>query len=416
MEVELNELEGTPIETKGGVLRAFRHRNFALFFWGQLISMLGTWSQTLAISWLVWRITGSALWLGLIGFTIQFPTLILGLHGGAAADRFDRLRSLTLMQVLLMLQAAALAALTLTHVVQLWQIFALSIALGSFYAFEFPIRQAFVMDIVGKRDLLNAVSLTAAMFHLTRTLGPVVAGAIVAWKGEGICFLFNAATFIALIAALKMMNRTQIPAVARSSEPMGRAIKEGLRHMSRVPSAKLGLLLVTILSGIGMQFTTLMPIFADHVYGGGAAQLGLLMGASGVGSLTGALWLARRQSQERLLTLAATSGVMFSLALIAFGNVPTITAALPILVLIGLSLTLAFSSIGTMLQHKTPDHLRGRMMSLYTMTFMGSAPFGSIMAGALARVIGVQMTVAASGVICLVVVFWILLRAKSIEA
>ncbi|MFA4874644.1 MAG: MFS transporter [bacterium] len=416
MEGELREAASLPIEATRGIWRAFRHRNFNLFFFGQLISMIGTWSQTLALSWLVWQLTHSAIWLGVIGFTIQFPILVFGLPGGAMADRFDRLRSLTLMQTLCMLQALALAALTIMGRIELWQVVALSFALGSVYSFEFPIRQAFVMDIVGKRDLLNAVSMTAAMFHFTRILGPTVAGAIVAWKGEGICFLFNAATFLALITALAFVDRSKMQPVKRASEPLGRAIMEGLRHMSSVPAAKLSLVLVAVLAGIGMQFTTLMPIFADKVYGGGAVQLGWLMGASGIGALSGAFWLARRASSERLLLLAAVSGVIFSLSLIAFGIVPTILAALPILVIMGLCLTLAFSSVGTLLQHRTPDHLRGRMMSLFTITFMGVGPFGSILAGVLAKAIGAQITLAACGAFCLMVGLFVLYRARSIDS
>jgi MFS family permease len=412
MDVELQEAQAEAVAVPNDMWRAFRHRNFSLFFWGQLVSMIGTWSQMLAYSWLVWKMTHSPVWLGVIGFTSQVPTLLLGLPGGALADRFDRLRSLSLMQTLCMLQAVLLGILTLSGVIELWHLVALSAVLGSVYAFEFPIRQAFVMDVVGKRDLLNATSLVAAMFHLTRMLGPTVAGAIVAWKGEGICFLFNAATFLALIGALAMVRRREMLPVARAEEPMGRSILAGLAHLRSVPEAKHGLFLIAILAGIGMQYTTLMPIFADQIFGGGAVQLGWMMGASGAGALAGGIWLARRSSSERLLSLAGATAVVFSAALTAFGLVPVFEISLGILVVMGFGLTVAFSSVGTFLQHRTPDHLRGRMMSLYTMTFLGLSPFGNLVAGGMARAIGAPLTVAITGAVCFVAGAWTVARSR----
>ncbi len=411
MEIQLQEAAATTAaEAEHSVWRAFRHRNFSLFFWGQLISMIGTWSQTLALSWLVWRLTGSAVWLGVINFVMQLPMLFFGLPGGVAADRYDRHRSLTLMQGLCMLQALILAALTMTGRIELWHVVVLSATLGTVYAFEFPIRQAFVMDLVGKRDLLNANALAAGMFHVTRILGPTVAGIIVAWKGEGICFLFNAATFLFLIGALWMMDRSRIARVPHEPQPLGRSIMEGLRHIRELKGVAAALLIVAIVAGIGMQYTTLLPIFADQVFGGGAVQLGWLMGASGAGSLLGAFLLARRSSQERLMTLASISSLAFAVSLIAFGLMRWLIPSLGVLFLMGLTLTLTFSSIGTYLQHRSPDHLRGRMMSLFSITFMGFGPFGSLLAGLAAREIGAPLTVAASGVICLFVGFGVILR------
>lgn len=413
MEIELQEAAETTVpKDEHGVWRAFRHGNFKLFFWGQLISMIGTWSQTLALSWLVWRLTSSALWLGIINFAMQIPMLFLGLPGGVAADRYDRHRMLTLMQALCMLQALILAGLTLTGRIELWHVVLLSTTLGVVYAFEFPIRHAFVMDLVGKRDLLNANALASGMFHLTRMLGPTVAGIIVAWKGEGICFLFNAATFLFLIAALWRMDRSKILRVHHEPQPLIRSILEGLRHVRALQGVAAALLVVVLVSAIGMQYTTLLPMFADVVFGGGAVQLGWLMGASGAGSLLAAFLLARRRSQERLMTLASVSAIAFSVSLIAFGLTRWLLPSLGILFLMGLTLTLTFSCIGTFLQHRSPDHLRGRMMSLYSITFMGFGPFGSLLAGLAAREIGAPLTVAISGIICLPVGFWVLMRRK----
>lgn len=394
------------------LFRAFHHRNFALFFFGQTVSMIGTWSQMLAISWLVWRMTHSAIWLGIIGFATQAPMLVLGLPGGAVADRFDRLKSLNLMQVLCMLQAFLLGALTLTGEIKLWQVLCLAVFLGMVYSFEFPIRQSFVMDMVGKHDLLNAVSLNSAMFHATRILGPVAAGGIVAWAGEGICFIFNGATFIVLIIALFLVNRDALLHTHHVSSSLKDSILEGLRHMWGHRESKLALIIVAIISGIGMQFTTLMPIFADEIYKGGAVYLGYLMGAGGTGALTGALWLAKRGSSEKLLHLALKASVIFSLALIAFSFTTHLWLALPSISIVGFFLTIILSGINTLLQHATPDHLRGRMMSLFTITFVGLSPFGGLVAGFTAQEIGSPLTLAICGAVCLISSFLIWIRSR----
>lgn len=386
----------------GGAFRTLRNRNFSLFFWGQLISMIGTWSQMLAVSWLIWRLTESAMWLGIANFAVHIPCVFLGLPAGFVADRYDRLTVLTVMQALCMLQAVALAWLTLTGTVQLWHVIAFGFFLGSVYAFEIPIRQAFVMDLVGKRDLLNAVALVAAMFHLTRMLGPTVAGAIVAWKGEGVCFLFNAATFLALIGALLLVRRGEMMSISRTHERMFRSIKEGLIEARRKPRVLTSLMLVAVLAGIGMQYTTLLPIFADRIFGGGAAELGWMMGVSGAGSLISAILLARRRSSEGMLSLASKSSLVFSSVLIALGLTHNFYVALAIFAIMGFTLTLSFSCINTLLQHATSDHMRGRMMSLYSITFMGIFPFGSLAAGAMAKAFGAQLTVMVAGMICLI--------------
>jgi len=396
----------------GGAFRTFRHRNFSLFFWGQLVSMIGTWSQMLAVSWLIWRLTESAMWLGIANFAVHVPSVFLGLPAGHIADRHDRLRMLTILQSLCMLQAVLLAWLTITGAVMLWHVIALGAFLGSVYAFEIPIRQAFVMDVVGKRDLLNAVSIVAAMFHLTRMLGPSVAGAIVAWKGEGICFAFNAATFLALIGALLFVRRSEMITPPRTTEPMIRSIKAGLKEARRIPDAIPSLVLVALLAGIGMQYVTLLPMFAAKVLGGGAVELGWLMGASGAGSLAGALWLARRRSSEGLLALSADMSIVFSLTLISLGFISNLHVALPAMFVMGACLTIAFSCVGTLLQHGTSDHMRGRMMSLYAMTFMGLFPFGSLAAGSLANAFGASITVVAAGLTTLLTGGIIWMRAK----
>lgn len=382
------------------MFRAFKHKNFGLFFTGQSVSLIGTWSQGLAISWLVWRITHSASWLGFINFVVQFPILILGLVGGFAADRFDRHRGLAILQIMCMLQATALALLTLTGRITLWQIVILSIFLGIVYSFEFPFRLAFVQDMVGREDLLNAISLNAAMIHSTRMMGPVVAGFVVALFGEGICFLFNAATFLALIIALLCMNRQKLYYTRYQRMPMWHSIAEGLRHIWSVKNARYSIILVAVVSIFGMPFIALLPIFADEIFKGGALHLGWMMGASGFGSLVGALWLARRNSHEGLLNLAARSSFIFSLGIVAFAFSNRLPLTLAALAIASFFLTITFASINTLLQHTAPDRLRGRIVSLFSTAFMGFAPIGSLLGGFLAREIGASHTVALCGATC----------------
>ncbi|MFA4874383.1 MAG: MFS transporter [bacterium] len=404
----LNATLHTP--ARRDILRSFKHRDFSIYFAGQTISMIGTWSQMLAVSWLVWRMTGSPLWLGVVGFAMQLPTLILGLAGGALADRFERAPALRAVQILSMLQALALAWLTISGALQLWHILILCLALGTIYAFEFPVRLALVADVVGKDDLLNATSLTNASTHVSRVLGPAIAGLIVAWKGEGACFLFNAAAFLAFIAALSMMERVQRTTAGRESKSVINSIKEGLAYLRAIPDARISIALIAALAGIGMQFTTLMPMFAQEVFGGGARQLGWLIAASAVGSLLGALWLAARPDATHLLGLAARSALVFSIALIVFAIAGSIYPAMALLAIMGLCFTISFSSMATLIQREAPDHMRGRMMGLYTMAYMGIGPIGYLLAGFSARMIGAQPTVAISGLICLVASAWIVAR------
>jgi MFS family permease len=400
--MEIREASTVPVYVRYPILRAFKHRNFRIFFAGQSISSIGTWSQAVAIYWLVWRLTGEPFWLGFVGFAIQIPMLMFGLVGGACADRLDRLRALTILQTLCIAQAIALATLTFTGVVRLWHVMALAFFLGVVNAFELPPRQAFVMDMVGKRDLLNAVSLNAAMLHSSRIVGPVAAGFIVGLAGEGMCFAFNAATFLALIAALLMIDRDTLIIPRRQAESFWQAVWAGLHYILREPSAKLALVVLATISIAGFPFVALMPIFADKIYGGGAIQLGLLIGASATGALLGALTLARIQDTDGLLVLCSKAACFFGVSLFIFSRMEQLWLGMATLLLVGFSSTIIFWPINTLLQHVAPDHLRGRMMSLFTIAFMGMAPFGSLAAGIAARWIGAPNTVAAGAIICLV--------------
>jgi len=415
MEMKIEESMEISDISKSGMFRAFRHRNFALFFGGQSISFIGTWSQVVAISWLVWRLTHDSFWLGFATFAVQAPMLVLGLLGGAMADRIDRLNGLRITQILCMIQAGALALLTLTGVVELWHVIVLALFLGTVYSLEFPIRQTFVMDMVGKGDLLNAISLNAAMIHSTRVIGPVIAGFVVGLVGEWACFTLNSATFLALIAALFMIDRRKLITQRESEGPFWKSIAEGLRYMIRESEVKLSLSIIMLVSIAGFPYVALMPIFADKIYGGGALQLGWLMGASAIGAFIGALVLARLKNTDGLLTLCTKSLLLFGVALLIFSRLQDIWSAMLALTVVGFSLTLVFSSINTLLQHTAPTHLRGRMMSMFMVAFMGMAPFGSLFGGILAKRIGAQDTVAVGAVICCIYGIFTWLKVRGMK-
>lgn len=380
--------------------RAFDHRNFRLFFSGQTISLLGTWSQQLAISWLVWKMTRSPAWVGAIGFMLQFPMLLAGIPAGVFADRYDRLRSLKFLQAACMVQALILAALTISGHVKLWQVASLSVALGFLYSLEFPVRQSFIMDVVGKGDILSAVSLNAAMVHTTRVAGPMIAGLIVAWSGEGPCFLFNALTFIFLIACLLLVDRRQMVVVETDKKAFLHSLSEGVRYMRGDRQIKFTLLIIAVVSLFGMPVLHLMPIFADAVFGGGAVELGWLMGSGAAGSLVGAIWLARRKTPDGLLSLAASSLILTGIALVIFSIAPSLKFALPTIAAAGCFQTITISSCITLFQDLAPDNLRGRIMSFLTTAFMGFAPIGSLACGFAAMEFGAPLTITVCGIGC----------------
>jgi len=385
----------------GDALRALRHRNFRLFFVGQIISLVGTWMQSIAESWLVYRLTGSAAKLGMVGFCAQIPVFLIAPLGGIAADQTNRRRTLVATQSASMVLALLYAALTLSHRIQVWEIFVLAAALGVVNGFDIPTRQAFVVDMVGKEDLMNAIALNSSMFNGARILGPAIAGILVASIGEGWCFFANGVSYVAVIASLLMMavpyRRVETP----SASPF-RRIAEGFRFTATTgPIAGL-LLLLGVVSLAGMPYAVLMPIFADRVLHGGARALGILMSASGVGALLGAFSLALRRDIRGLGRWVATAAGAFGAALIAFSFSHTIWVSAALLIPVGYSLMVEMASSNTLIQAMVPDRLRGRVMAVYSMMFMGMAPIGALLAGLAAHGFGAAETVAAGGVLCIV--------------
>src|SRR6266481_4608116 len=394
-----------PGESRWSVgMRALKHRNFQLFFSGQLVSLVGTWMQTVAQSWLVYRITKSSLLLGSVGFASQIPVFLMAPIGGMVADRVNRHRIVIATQAAAMILALILATLTLANIVTVPEIFVLAALLGVVNAFDIPGRQSFLVDMVGKEDLMNAIALNSSMFNGARVIGPAIAGILVAKIGEGWCFFANGVSYIAVIIGLLLMKVRSVPRISNRS-PIEDII-EGFRWVNRTKIIRSLLFLIGLVSLVGMPYTVLMPVFADKILHGGARGLGILMGATGVGALFGALTLAAKTGIKGLgrwvtITCAALG---ISLFLFSFSTSFWLSAAL--LLPCGYSMMLQMACSNTLIQTLVPDHLRGRVMSLYSMMFMGMAPFGAFFGGALANRIGAPMTVAVGGIACVVGAIW----------
>jgi len=385
-------------------LRALRHRNFRLFFSGQIVSLTGTWMQSVAQAWLVYRLTGSSFLLGAVGFAGQFPVFLVAPFGGIAADRTNRLRLVIATQTASMILAAILAWLTLTHRVDKWDVLILAGLLGVVNAFDIPARQSFLIDMVGKEDLMNAIALNSSMFNGARVVGPAVAGILVARIGEGWCFAANAISYIAVIAGLMMM-RVECPRRSDSDSPLA-DIVAGFQWVYRTRIIRALLVLLGLVSLVGMPYTVLMPIFADRILRGGARGLGILMGATGVGALLGALTLASRTGVKGLGRLVAWSCGAFGVGLILFGLSRWFWVSTALLLPVGYAIMLQMACSNTLIQTMVPDQLRGRVMALYSMMFMGMAPFGALFGGALADRIGAPLSVAIGGVASIVGAIW----------
>ena len=385
-------------------LRALRHRNFQLFFFGQLISLIGTWMQTVAQAWLVYRMTKSALLLGSVGFASQIPVFLVAPFGGITADRVNRQRLVIATQIASMILAGILAALTLSGRIQVWHIFVLAGLLGVVNAFDIPGRQSFLVDMVGKEDLMNAIALNSSMFNGARVIGPAIAGILVAKIGEGWCFAANSISYIAVIVGLSLMHVHCAPRASNHS-PIEDII-EGFRWVNQTRIIRTLLLLLGLVSLVGMPYTVLMPIFADKILRGGARGLGILMGATGVGALFGALTLAAKTGIKGLGRWVAISCASLGISLFLFSFSTSFWLSAALLLPAGYSMMLQMACSNTLIQTMVPDQLRGRVMSVYSMMFMGMAPFGAFFGGALAHRIGAPITVATGGVACVFGAIW----------
>ncbi|MBD0371867.1 MAG: MFS transporter [Pyrinomonadaceae bacterium] len=389
------------------MLRALSHRNYKLFFSGQSLSLIGTWMTRIATSWLVYRLTGSALLLGVVGFAGQIPSFLLAPFAGVLVDRWNRHRLLVATQVLAMLQSLALAILALTGLINIRHVIGLSILQGVINAFDMPARQAFVVEMVEKReDLANAIALNSSMVNAARLLGPSIGGVVIAAVGEGWCFMLDAVSYIAVIASLLAMKL--VPRVRKPLKGTNilREIREGWRYAFGFAPIRSVLLLLALVSLVGMPYTVLMPVFANGILHGGPSTLGLLMAASGVGALVGALFLAGRKSVLGLGKYIPLTAGAFGAGLIAFSFSRLLWLSMFLMVLTGLGFMVQMAASNTVLQTIVDEDKRGRVMSFYTMAFMGTAPFGSLLAGSLADRIGAPHTLMFGGLGCILGALW----------
>ena len=382
------------------LLRALKYKNYRLFFGGQSVSLIGMWMQSIALSWLVYRLTNSAILLGVIGFVSQIPSFILSPLAGVYADRWNRRYMLICTQALLMLQSLTLAALVLGGVVAVWHLIALALFSGIVNAFDAPARQSFVIDMIEqKEDLGNAIALNSAIFNGSRLIGPSLAGIIIAATGEGICFLINGLTYLAIISALWAMHINPKEHLVQNT-PVLQELKDGFSYVyNHIPIRSL-LILVAIVSLVGMPYIVLMPIFAKEILRGGPSTLGFLMASSGVGALTGAIFLASRRDFKGTGRLIPVAAIIFGTGLIAFSFSRVFMYSCVLMLMTGFGLMVQMALSNTSLQTIVDDDKRGRVMSFYTMAFMGMAPFGSLLAGSLAHRIGAPETLLLGGLAC----------------
>jgi MFS family permease len=383
------------------MFRSLQHRNYRLFFTGQSISLIGTWMQRIALPWLVYHMTGSAFLLGLVGFAGQIPTFLLSPVAGVVIDRFSRYKVLLITQILSLVQAAILAILALTGVIQIWQIVLLSVIFGCINAFDTPSRHSFVIEMVEKKETLgNAIALNSLMFNGARLIGPSIAGVMLATTGEGICFLINAISYIFVIVSLLMMHipKKEFP---RKETRILKELKEGFNYTFGFQPIKHIILLLAVVNLMGASYQVLMPVFAKEVLHGGSDIYGFLMGAAGLGALIGAAYLAARESILRLGRIIPFAATLFGAGLVALSFTNIIPVTIGLMFIIGLGLMLNSASCNTILQTITDDNMRGRVMSFYTMAIMGTAPFGSLLAGSLARFISTQYAILIGGVSCI---------------
>lgn len=377
------------------------YRNFRLFFAGQGISLVGTWMQSIAMGWLVYRITNSPFILGVVGFSSQIPTFILSPFAGVMVDRWNRHRMLVITQSLLMIQALLLAALTMSGRIEAWQIIALSVFLGCVTSVDIPVRQAFIVEMVEKKENLgNAIALNSLLFNAARLIGPSIAGILIAIIGEGPCFLLNGISFLAVIASLLMMDVRPKKQEPKSPDIL-KTLKEGLDYAFGFAPIRLILMLLSVISLMGASYVVLMPVFAKDVLKGGPQVFGFLMASAGIGALIATFYLASRKSIVGLGRLIPICASIFSLGIILFSMSRNLWVSALLLAIAGFGFMTHMAASNTILQTIVEDDKRGRVMSLYTVAFMGMAPLGSLLAGFMASKIGATNTLIIGGSCCI---------------
>ncbi|HET6349939.1 MAG TPA: MFS transporter [Candidatus Krumholzibacteria bacterium] len=397
------------------LLRALSHRNYRLFFYGQGLSLIGTWITRVATSWLVYRLTGSALLLGVVNFAGQVPNLIFSPLGGVLADRWNLRRVLVVTQVLSMVQSFVLAALTLTKVITVPQLIVLNTLQGIVNAFDTPARQAFAVQMVeGPADLPNAIAINSMMFNSARLVGPMVAGLLIAAASEGVCFAIDGVSYIAVIVSLLAMHISPLPRRTQHA-PLWSGIREGFSYAMGFEPIRGLLVLVATASLLGLPYAVLLPVIAREVLHGGAHTYGFLASASGLGALAGAVYLASRRSVRGLGRVIAISGLLFGAALMAFAFCRSLVPALAALFVVGFGMMAQNASANTILQTIVHDDKRGRIMSFYAAAILGVAPLGSLLAGAVAARVGAPYTVLGGGCACILATLFFIRRLPVIR-
>ncbi len=375
------------------------NRNLQLYFGGQIVSMVGTWMQQMALSWLVYRITGSAFMLGVVVFASQAPSLVLTPIAGIVADRVNRHNLVIVTQVLLMVQAAALALMVFSGHDDLWALVGLSTVLGIISAFDMPARQTFLLDMLDSKDELpGAIGINSSIMTTTRMVGPTIAGLFVSWAGEGMCFLVNALSYLAVISALMFVRPRQNLIAVKTAHPFEQ-LRDGFAYAFGSPGICDLIVLLALIGLFGMPFAVLMPAFARDVFHGDSSTLGLLTAASGIGSLVGTICLTSWIARHDLGRWVIVGCGLFGAGLIAFGLSQSLLPALALLIVIGFGSMILMAGTNTLLQTLVDEDKRGRVMSIFVMAFMGLTPFGGIAAGAIAGIIGPGATVIASGLV-----------------
>ena len=389
------------------MLRALAYRNYRLFFGGQVVSLVGTWITTTATNWLVYRLTGSAFLLGVVGFAGQFPAFVIGPFAGIFVDRWDRHRLLVVTQTISMAQSFVLAGLVLPGRITLEWIVVLSVVQGIVNAFDMPARQAFLLTMIeNKVDLGNAIALNSSMVNLARLVGPSIAGVVIAATSEGWCFFIDGASYVAVIVALLRMKIARGAAAPIARRSALQQFTEGFAYAFGFRPIRSIILLLAIVSLVGVPYSVLMPVFATNVFHGGPHTLGILMTSSGCGALLGALWLAGRRSVIGLGRIIAIASGLFGVGLIAFSFSHVLWLAIPCLVVAGFGFMVQMASSNTVIQTIVDDEKRGRVMGFYMMAFLGTAPFGSLIAGWLSSRIGAAHTLLVGGAGCILGALW----------
>jgi len=408
-------LPGRILPLAPATFRALRHRDFRMLWIGMLVSLSGRWMQTVAQGWLVLRLSDSPFLLGLVGFFTFLPVLLFALPAGVAADRLPRRVTLMWTQGLSMVLALALATLTWLEVVQVWHVAVLAFLTGAVGALDIPVRQSLLQDLVGRDDLPNAIALNSLAFNMSRTLGPALAGAMLAFTGEATIFLANGVTYVAVLVALWTMRHRPHVRPAERVSWVGQ-IRDGIAFAAREPRMRSVLLLVVVTSVFGAPYTILLPVFARDILQVGSSGLGWMMGAAGLGAVAGALSLAGRRGRVRAGRTVAIAMALFGLALVGFSQARVFGVALALLAVVGGAMIVQMATSNTALQLLSPPGLRGRIISLYLLAFMGMAPVGSLLAGTLAREIGTARTVMVGGVVCAVTAVWFATRIPALRA